>query len=159
MEPGMTTAFVTNMKTSRILGLVAAVVFIISHFLPAYGDGSGFACFKACWEMFLGDADVLSGGWFYYSGFVIANNLFIVLVAALFITKKYRGLRLGVSVVCFLHVLSWLVLHVLEKPHKPTEIKIGYYLWLIAYALLVVAHLRKESSESLETVPLARPAA
>ena len=148
------------MKTSRILGLVAIVLFIVSHFLPAYGDGgSGFECFKACWKMFSGDnADVLSGGWFYYSGFVIANNLFVVLALTLFATKKYRRLRLAVSLVCFLHVLSWLVLHVLDKPQKwPSEIKIGYYLWLIAYGLLGAAHLRKEPTESLDSIPLARP--
>jgi hypothetical protein len=147
------------MMASRILGLTAAVLFVISHFLPAYGDGSGFACFEACWKMFLGDnADVLSGGWFYYSGFAIANNLFVVLAGTLFVTKKYRRLRLAVAIVCFLHVLSWLVLHVLQQPPHINEIKIGYYLWLIAYGVLVAAHLRKEPAESLESIPVARPA-
>ena len=145
----------SDMKTPRNLGLVAVVVFVISHFLPAYGDGSGFACFGVCWNMLWGhDAEILSGGWFYYSGLAISNILFIGLAVALFVTKKGRRLRRVVSVVCFLHVLSWLVLHILQQPPQVTEIKIGYYVWLIAYGLLVVAHFWREPAESL--VPLAR---
>ena len=145
------------MKTPRRLGLVAGLVFVISHFLPAYGDGSGFACFRYCWDMLWGhDGEILSGGWFYYSGFAISNLLFLGLVVALFVTKKSRGLRSVVSVVFFLHVLSWLVLHVFQQPPRVNEIKIGYYAWLIAYGLLVAAHLWKEPGESLESIPLMR---
>jgi hypothetical protein len=147
------------MKTPRNLGLVAVVVFVISHFLPAYGDGSGFACFGVCWNALLGhDTEILSAGWFYYSGFVISNILFIGLVAALFVTKKSRRLRSVVSVVFFLHVLSWLVLHDFQQPPQIDMIKIGYYFWLIAYGLLVAAHPWKEPGESLESNPLARSA-
>ena len=147
------------MKTPRYLGLVAIVVFVISHFLPAYSDGSGFVCFGVCCESLLGhDTEILSGGWFYYSGFVISNILFIGLVVALFVMKKSRRLRSVVSVVFFLHVLSWLVLHIFQQPPQITEIKIGYYMWLIAYGLLVAAHLWKEPGESLESIPLARSA-
>jgi hypothetical protein len=97
----------SDMKTPQKLGLIAVVVFVISHFLPAYGEGSGFACFVVCWKILLGrDADVFSGGWFYYSGFVISSVLFIALAAALFTTKKRRGLRSGVSVACLLQVVS-----------------------------------------------------
>ena len=143
----------TDMKTPRNLGLVAIVVFVISYFLPAYGDGSGFACFGVCWNMLLGhDAEILSGGWFYYSGFVISNILFIGLVVALFVTKQSHGLRRAVSVVFFLHVLSWLGLHVFQQPPQVSQIKIGYYVWLIAYGLLVAAHLWKEPGESLESI-------
>src|SRR5436190_17052072 len=68
----------TDMKTSRNLGLVAIAVFVISHFLPAYGDASGFACFRFCLGMLFGhDAKILSGGWFYYSGLAISDILFI----------------------------------------------------------------------------------
>jgi len=96
--------------------------------------------------------NLFSGGWFYYSGFVISNILFIGLVAALFVTRKGRKLRLAVSVVFFLHVLSWSVL----QPSQITEIQIGYYVWLIAYGLLVVANLSKAPVESLRSIPLAR---
>jgi hypothetical protein len=148
------------MKMPRNLGLMAIVVFVISHFLPAYGGGSGFACFGACWNMLLGhDAEILSGGWFYYSGFVIANIVFIGLVVALFVTKKSRRLKSVVSVVIFLHVFSWLALHIFQKPPQIDEIEIGYYAWLSAYGLLVAAHLCKEPAGSLGSIPLARSVA
>jgi hypothetical protein len=148
------------MKTPRNIGLIAIVVFVISHFLPAYGGGSGFACFGTCWNMLLGhDAEILSGGWFYYSGFVIANIVFIGLVVALFVTKKSRRLKSVVSVVIFLHVFSWLALHIFQQPPQMDEIKIGYYAWLIAYGLLVAAHLCKEPAGSLGSIPLARSVA
>jgi len=141
-----------DMKTPRNLGSVAIVLFVISHFLPAYAEGSGFACFRYCWNTLWGhDTDVLSGGWFYYSGFAIANLLFMGLVVALLVTKKRRRLRSVVAVVCFVHVLSWLVMHILQQPPQIAEIKIGYYFWLIAYGLLVAAHLGKEPDKSLES--------
>ena len=137
------------MKTLRYLGLVAILVFVISFFLPAYGDeGSGFICFRFCWSVLLGhDTELFTGAWFYYSGFAVSNILFIGLVAALFVTKKARGLRLVVSAVFFLHVLSWVVLHIFQHPSQVNEIKIGYYVWLTAYGLLVAAHFSKKPSE------------
>jgi len=143
------------MKTPQKLGLVAVAVFVISHFLPAYEGGSGFACFQFCWNVLLGhDTKILSGGWFYYSGLAISNILFIGLVVALFLTKKSRRIRSVVSAVLFLQVLSWLVLHVFQ-PSQVDEIKIGYYVWLVAYGLLVAAHLWKEQGEPLQSTPLA----
>ena len=151
-------SFDTEMKTSRNLGLVAVVILVISHFLPAYGDGgSGFACFWICWNALLGhDTKIFTAGWFYYSGFAIWNILFIGLVVALFVTRKGRRLRLVVAIVAFLHVLSWCVLHILQHPSQISAIKIGYYFWLLAYGLLVAAHLWKEPGKSLESIPLAR---
>jgi len=150
----------TDMKTPRTLGLVALVVFVISHFLPAYAEGSGFACFRFCWSSLLGhDADILSGSWFYYSGFAISNILFIGLVVALFVTKEGGKLRSVVSVVFFLHVLSWLILHLVQQPSQIAHIKIGYYVWLLAYGLLVAAHLWKEPGEPIEAIPLVRSGA
>ena len=144
------------MKTTRMIGLAAIVVFVVSHFLPAYGDLSGFACFEVCWKAFLGDEKILSGGWFYYSGLVLANILFVGLAVALFLTKKRRGLRSVVSVVCFLHVLSWVVLHIFQQPPQVSEIEIGYYVWLAAYGLLVAAHVWKEPSGLAESIPPGR---
>ena len=150
------------MKTPRNLALLAVVLFVISHFLPAYGNGSGFACFQFCWNTLLGhdnhllhDPDVFTGGWFYYSGFAISNILFVGLAVALFVTKKRRRLGSLLSVVIFLHVLSWLAIHAFQRPPQIDEIKIGYYAWLIAYALLLAAHLSKEPAQSLEPIPVA----
>src|SRR5690349_9819271 len=106
------------MRTSKKLGLIAIVIFLISFFLPAYSGGSGFDCFRECWNLLLGDGfggkyRILSGGWFYYSGFAISNILFIGLVVALFVTNKSRRPGLVVSVVCFLQVLSWFAFNII----------------------------------------------
>ena len=103
--------------------------------------------------MLLGhDAKILTGAWFYYSGFAVSNILFPLLVVVLFITKKGRRVRAVISVVFCFHVLSWVVVHIFGKPSEIAELKIGYYVWLTAYGLLVAAHLWKEPSESLESI-------
>ena len=150
------------MKTHRNLGLAALVVFIISFFLPAFEDMSGFASFAFCWDTLLGheptgNVRILSGGWFYYSGFVMSNILFVGLVAALFLTKKIGRLRSVFSLVCFLQALSWLVLFAISgKPSQITAIKVGYYVWLIAYGLLVTAYpWKRMSNQGAATNPAA----
>src|SRR6185503_18942338 len=144
------------MKTHRNLGLAALVVFIISFFLPAFEDMSGFASFAFCWDTLLGheptgNVRILSGGWFYYSGFVMSNILFVGLVAALFLTKKIGRLRSVFSLFCFLQPLSWLVLFTISGD-QITAIKVGYYVWLIAYGLLVSAYLWKRMSNQCAAV-------
>jgi hypothetical protein len=137
------------MKTHRNIGMAALVVFIISFFLPAFEDMSGLGSFAFCWDALLGHEPsgkirILSGGWLYYSGFVVSNLLFVGLVAALFLTRKIGRLRLVFSLFCFLQALSWLVLFIVSgKPSQVAAIKVGYYVWLIAYGLLVTAHLWK----------------
>jgi hypothetical protein len=156
--PNQTAYRLPHLGRRRILALEAVLLFVISHFLPALSEGSGFDCFKVCWDSLWGhDADIFSGGWFYYGGFAISNILFLGLVAALFATEKFRKLRSAVSIVFFLHVLSWLALNIFQQSFQIGEIKIGYYVWLLAYGLLVAAHLWKES-DSLQSIPLVRPA-
>jgi hypothetical protein len=150
------------MKTHRNLGLAALVVFIISFFLPAFEDMSGFASFAFCWDTLLGhepsgNIRILSGGWFYYSGFVLSNVLFVGLVVASFVTKKSRRLRSVVSIVCFLQVLSWMVLFAISgKPSQIAAVRIGYYVWLTAYGLLVTAHLWKMTPSNEAPAPKRR---
>ena len=74
----------------------------------------------------------------------MSNILFVGLVVALFVTRKIWRVRLVLSVACFLQVLSWLVLFAISgKPSEIAAIKVGYYVWLIAYGLLITAHLWK----------------
>src|SRR4026209_1565432 len=113
------------MNIHRNTGLVALVVFVISFFLPAFEGMSGFASFAFCWGTLLGheasgNVGIFSGGWFYSSGFVLSNVLFGGLVAALFLTGKAGRVRSVFSVVCFLQVLSWLVLFILSG--NPSQI-------------------------------------
>lgn len=147
------------MNTPRKLGLAAAVVFAISHALTAYGDASGFTCFRFT-ASFIFDADgkFLSGSWFYYSGFALSNVLFLMLAVALFVTKKYRKARTLTSAVLFLHVLSWLIMNAAGSPPTLHEVKVGYYVWLVAYGLLVAAYLCKEPTEKGELASVVSPA-
>ena len=133
------------MRIAQKLGLAAMVLFAISQFLPAYGSGRGFACFQVCWETLVKPDTHDLGAWLYYSGFVISSILFLVLVVALFMTEKIRQPRGLGSFILFLHVMSWSFLHVIDGNRSGFyEIKVGYYVWLLAYALLFVAHVVKE---------------
>jgi len=86
----------------------------------------------------------------------MANLCFVGLVMALFATTNHRRLGLVLSIVSFLHVLSWLVLHLFQQPSQLTEIKPGYYLWLGSFGLLIVSHLSKEPTGRLESIPFER---
>ena len=125
---------------------VALVLFGISHFLPAVEGGSGFQCFQGCWGLFweLGSQG-FSWGWLYYSGFMVSNIGFLILGIAMLVSQKARLLSRNVSLVFLLHTLSWLIIHLNQGL---SDIKIGYYVWLTAYALLFIAHLRKPNTEA-----------
>jgi hypothetical protein len=67
------------------------------------------------------DIELLSGGWFYYSGLVVYNILFIGLVGVLFVTEKRR--RLSTLIHKSAHVF-------LVKPLRPTPSFLGWLIWL-----------------------------
>ena len=137
------------------MALAAAVVFAISHALPAYNDGSGFDCFRVTLRVLVGGgSNSLSGGGFYYAGFAFANILFAVLVVALCVTKKWRTARTVVALIILLQVLSWPIVNASASPPTLRDVKIGYYLWLIAYGLLVVAHVWKEPGARVDPIPV-----
>jgi len=127
------------MKTQHKLALCAMMLFISSHFLPAYGSDLGFQCFLQCWQILwepAGKSD--AGAWLYYSGFVLCNVLFPALFLDLLISAKARFIQGFVSLIIFLHVLSWLLLGLFER--NISVLNVGYYLWLISYALLLGAY-------------------
>ncbi len=87
----------------------------------------------------------------YYSGFVLTNILFVVLVVALFATKKGRLLRCLASFILLLHVMSWVIIALVDRKSSAIrDIKVGYYVWLSAYALLFAAQVigRVEGGEA-----------
>ena len=132
------------MKLRSKLGLVAALLFGVSFALPADGGMSGIACLGVCWGVLLqlGENHELGiGGWCYYSGFVLANALFVALFAALLVWPARMRLRMGIAVLSTLQVLSWLVVN-LFPPLKGDhfDLGIGYFIWLLSFILLVAAH-------------------
>ena len=137
---GCTFRFDKNLKTAQKLGVAAVLLFIISYLLPAYTEDRGYACFLACWGILWNPDSSDLGGWLYYSGFVLTNILFVVLVVALFVTKKARQLRWLGSFILPLYVMSWSIIALVDrKSSAMRDIKVGYYVWLAAYALLFAA--------------------
>jgi hypothetical protein len=142
------------------LALTCAVIaFGASFFLPALDKESGLSCFRDCWRVFTrydSNYSLPIGGWLYYSGFVAANVLFVVLVGALLYPMPFLRARVYISLAALLQVFSWLVVgfcHV-EKDDG-FALNIGYFLWLISYMLLFGAHVlqKKMPSQSPEPAP------
>jgi hypothetical protein len=139
------------MKIPQKLGVTAIILFIISHFLPACVNVTGFGCFQKCWEILVRPTANFDLGWFYYSGFVFSNILFLALAVALFTTKKSLRFRMFTSLILLFHVMSWYILHLFDKTMGIFEIKVGYYVWLLAYALLFVTHTTKSPTDAKTT--------
>lgn len=135
------------MNKSQKLGLAAIVLFAISQFLPAFGGYRGYACFQECWETMTKHDMTDVAGWLYYSGFVFSSVAFVVLASAPFLIRKGRRFRLCASVIILLHTISWLLVNVKGL----SNVEVGYYVWLTAYALLVTALLTEKSNRSVET--------
>jgi hypothetical protein len=130
----------------------AAVAFGVSFFLPALDNESGFACLIDCWRVFTrsdsGHA-LPMGGWLYYSGFVAANALFIVLAGAILYPTPFRRVRLWISLASLLQVLSWLIVSLAHVDKEDQfDLAIGYFLWLASYILLFAAHFVRDDKLS-----------
>lgn len=135
------------MKPKTLL-LIAGVVFGLSFFLPAYSDSSGFDCFKFCLGVTLEGPTQSAPKWLYYSAFVPANLAFVAIFALGFVRIGFHKTRFIVSTLAFFHVLSWLLVNL--RKDDITLLKIGYFLWLFAYALLIIAQIsaaRKSAPE------------
>jgi hypothetical protein len=136
------------LNLQKKITLSAAVGFGVSFFLPALDNESGFACLLDCWRVFTrsdsGHALPL-GGWLYYSGFVAANALFILLAGAILYPTPFRQVRMWISLTSLLQVLSWLIVN-LVRVDKDDQfaLAIGYFLWLASYILLFAAHFVRD---------------
>ena len=147
------------MKRRTGLALVAATLFGLSFALPADGNMSGWECFTACWRVFTEfgkDHDTNLGGWCYYSGFVLANILFVVLFGALLCGPGRMRLRFWMSTVATLQVFSWLVLNLFSHGDR-FELGLGYFVWLLSFILLLIAHGIRSGSESHTADPALAP--
>ena len=126
------------MKT-RTLPLIAGALFALSFFLPAYAGATGFGCFRFCLELIPKFPSESLLRWLYYSAFVLTNLAFVVILALDVARAASHKTRLVVSVIAFLHVLSWLSVTLSEGDFH--SLQIGYFLWLLAYALLLASQL------------------
>ncbi|MBI1840117.1 MAG: hypothetical protein HYR88_04615 [Verrucomicrobia bacterium] len=145
------------MNKPQKITATALAAFIASHFLRSYEEGSGFACFRFCWGMMLGEnGQVLSGGWFYYSGFVVANTAFPILALLLLRRQRTSRATRAAAVVCWLQVFSWGAINAVTAIRSPSEfanLGVGYYVWLAAFTLLAAAHFLKTPTSSEAPAP------
>lgn len=132
------------MKGRRRLAAASGALFALSFFLPAFGELSGIACLGFCWNLlthFGRDHDLSLGGWLYYSGFVLANALFVALLAAALLLATRSALRRWLSALAALQVISWFFVNLVAKWNGDRfNVEVGYFLWLIAFVLLFAAH-------------------
>lgn len=130
------------MKT-RYLVWLSGGLFLLAHLLPAYLDLRGFKCFSHCLNILWRPADdtpVL--GWLYYSGFVLTNLAFVAVWITGLVSRSYLKTRFIVSALAFFQVASWLLLNLRKESDSDSfPIQAGYYVWLLAYALLLASQV------------------
>ena len=128
----------------RHLAWLSGGLFLLSHLLPAYLDERGFGCFTHCLGIFFSKKIAEPGaflGWLYYSGFVVTNLAFVAVWLTGLITDRYLKTRFILSTLAFFHVTSWLLYNLFNKSDDPVPLQSGYYIWLLAYALLVTVQV------------------
>jgi hypothetical protein len=148
-------------KLQARLAIAAGALFALSFFLPALGDSSGFECLRECWHIFTRSAAYLSlslVGRSYFSGFVVANCLFVALVGALLVATSHARLRLWTSGVLLLQVFSWLILNLIPVWHgERLALGAGYFLWLLSYLMLFGAHSVRNRKPNQSPDPASTP--
>lgn len=126
---------------TRQIARAAAVLWLASWFLPVLDDVNGWQAFRYALSTFwpyqghrsseVDDAvpHVLSAA---------TNVAFIILVAHVELERVSRpGLFLRVAIACVILNLYWLVQ--LVRDGSADELKVGYYAWLAAFALILVS--------------------
>lgn len=134
----------------KTLFLIAGAVFALSFFLPAYGDSTGLECFNFCLGVTLQFPAESLPQWLYYSAFVPANLAFVVIFALGFVRIGFHKTRFIVSALAFFHVLSWLLVNLTKEDFM---LKSGYFLWLLAYTLLIIAQISPARKSATEPAP------
>jgi hypothetical protein len=123
--------------TSKWLGWSAAACWLAAWFLPVMDDLAGWAAFRAALEgpfrgrFPLGAADavpqVLSA---------MTNVAFVVLLTLWMRARiTWPSMFLKVALACLLLNLYWLV--EMLRAGERTGLLVGYYVWLLAFALLL----------------------
>lgn len=128
----------------RHLGWLAAACFVAGWFLPAAAGVPGWMAFRYAF----------SPVWPYGSSepqggedavpqvlSALTNVAFVALCARLVLGKVQRpGLYLRVAIACFVLDLYWFVR--MLRDGSAHDLLVGYYAWLSAFALLVIAGWR-----------------
>ena len=122
-------------STNRVLAGFAAACWLASWFLPVLEDNAGWQAFMAVlshqggrsWD----DAapQIMSA---------LTNVVFVAMFALLWFERVPRPmLFIKIAVACFIINLYWLVQAV--RAGEAGGLLIGYYAWLLGFALLIVS--------------------
>jgi heme/copper-type cytochrome/quinol oxidase subunit 4 len=122
------------------LAIVAVLGWVACWFLPVMPEVPGWSAFRfalsAIWPYQGSGAEdiedavpqVLSA---------LTNVVFVLMIAPLVRGRITRpGLFIKVAIACFILNLYWFVQ--LARDHELGDLKIGYYVWMLAFALLIV---------------------
>lgn len=123
----------------RNLAWLAAACFAAAWFLPAAPDVPGWMAFRYAFSPVwrYGTAEPASDDAIPQVLSALTNVAFPVMLVRLLTARVSRpGLYFRVAIACFLLDLYWLV-RALREGHV-ADLRAGYYLWLAAFALLVV---------------------
>jgi hypothetical protein len=118
-------------RTEQWLGWAAAACWLAAWFLPVIPDYAGWDAFRAALTQPSGDdavPQVLSA---------LTNVVFVVLFGSWWRGRMPRAsMFLKIAIACLLLNLYWLVQMLRAGEYR--GLLIGYYVWLAAFALLVL---------------------
>jgi len=124
----------------RNLGGLAAVCFLAAWFLPAASEVPGWMAFRYAMASLWPYQDAAPAGIEDAVPQVLSaltNVVFVVMFVNLFAQKVTRpGLYFRVAIACFVLNLYWFVQ--LLRDGTLSDLHIGYYVWLVAFALQVM---------------------
>jgi hypothetical protein len=141
-----------NERTARIVTGAAAVLWLVSWFLPVLDDLRGWQAFRysvsAIWP-YRGHS--MAGEEAVPSLLSAATNVvFIILVAHVALQRVTRpGFFIRVAIACFILDLYWLAQ--LVRSGEAGDLRVGYYAWIAAYALLIVSGLSIHRTSKIPT--------
>lgn len=161
---GMVAASPKQMNPRKTYVAISGGFFALSFFLPSFETSpsnslSGYACFRVCLSVLVRSGDgknTSMGAWLYYSGFVAANLLFVILLVAACCSRTCSRLRGWMSAIILLQVISWLVVNLVALGNGDHfSLKIGYFVWLLAFISLLCAQIcvRDMQNPSADVTP------
>jgi hypothetical protein len=145
-------------KLTQTLAWIALAAFAASWFLPVLDDVPGWMAFRYAMAPLVPFRDAGTIGWEDSAPQVMSalTNVVFLILFVLWATRQSPrpGLFVRFSLACFLLNLYWFVKAWRESGLQ--DLLVGYYVWLLAFALLLaVAVLIASSSRRTSKTPMA----
>lgn len=122
----------------RIVSCIAAIAWLASWFLPVAAEVPGWLAFRYALEPVWNSEGKQWADAVPWVLSALTNVVFPVLFVLVYRAAVTRpGLYIRVVLACFILNLYWIVQ--LLREGKAHELLVGYYVWLAAFALLLVS--------------------